>query len=118
MMEDKFISLKLAKKLHAAGCRIESDFWWCQKSIKKGQKEEFYIKEINKTKLFKDVPMFPTYSYYDLIVTHLDKFFEEDPSTVRPFFEEPPIIILRLLQQGKREEVELYFIKNCLYFKK
>lgn len=109
-MDNKYTSLELSKKLME---NIDNDenlkvsHMWCRMRGARWKFEEIII-----------YPHFyyewiPAYDIlHDICVKYADKFFEKERNVG---YYDHFMIIIKLLQQNKKQEVELYIWEHCLF---
>jgi len=125
MNEQNCTSLELSKKLAEAGCALESLWTWNYGKISKDSTiyEDWYLGFEYMYHRPSEKAYFAHDILNDICVKYAKEFFGKEFIPVDnhltmvgdPAYIHHPIEILLLMQQGKKQEVELYIWENCLF---
>lgn len=70
----KYIGLELAIKLYKNRCGVITDHYWVKRKDGK-----WYLMESKEAFKTSQIGIFPTYEYFDILVTHAEEFFGKIP---------------------------------------
>ena len=116
MKKENYIGIELAKKLQEWGCDIGNDICWF--NLANSEETEKGIKKFELMNIHdvQNLGEYPAYSYYNILVNHTKEFFGENKNkgSYQKFFS-CSVIVMSLLQQGKKEEADKYIEDKCVF---
>ena len=116
-----YTSKELSQKIKEAGFVGESEMYWCWYNVQSNGmgSQNWVLKRKGEVREIKDTYLLALDLIYDICIKHRVAFWGEennvgDSHRIRKHTRN----ILELLQQGKQEEVEQYFLDNSILFNK
>jgi hypothetical protein len=109
-MENNYTSLWLSKKLKEGGCELESSCKWCNGKITKSRHKHWYIESDSFNNNVADIRFYSYDIMNDICVKYAREFFPTDYT--REIFTKN---ILKLMQKGNKEYVEIYIWNHCVF---